>query len=116
MPVHSARLFGPTPLSNAAWTQLYVVPADRTAVFRALIVSHAGGQYAAQPGVLGVGAAGAQRAVAMFTVQKNGAPYVLQDLVLNPGDVLWGSIDSTGANNGVMVTGAGSRLSGVAPA
>lgn len=115
MTVHSTRLFGPTPLSNAAWTLLYTCPADRTAVLRALVLTNAN-QATAQSGSLGIGGAGAQKILCQFTLQINTAPLVIPDLVLNPGDQLWGTIAGSGANNGVNVTGTGSRLLGAAPA
>jgi hypothetical protein len=106
MTVRSRRIFGPTAVTSATAVSLYTVPAGRTAVFRLIMIvmtSGAGGNVALRIN----SSTGNNVFFATITV---GAPAeVLNDLVLNPGDVLWAVIP---ASHTVTFTGCGSLLDG----
>lgn len=109
--VRSRRLFGPSAAGSAGVPlAIYTVPAGRTAIVRSLFVAKTS---TASDGNFTLRLNGSSSGFGLYaTVALAGVmTWILPDeLVLNPGDVLWTVF--TGATNVVRVSAFGSLLEG----
>lgn len=107
IPVRSRRIFGPVVLAAGTRAVVYTVPSGRTAIFRSLLFVNVGAAGAACQ--LRVNADTTAACVSFMTIGSLDTVALRDDLILNPGDVLW-----AGAPFGATVnlSGYGSLLDG----
>lgn len=109
MAVRSRRLFGGQRLTVGAIQTIYTVPSGRTAILRKITLTNSS-DTVAQPVTLRIN--GTTGGTLLFEDLVPGQTTVtLEDVVLNPGDILRGRSNLTGTT-GIDIFGFGSLLEG----